>query len=42
LFFKNQQKPPSNQLYGNVAEWDRVMIDLATVGDFVKAAPVVN
>ena len=29
LFFKNQQIPPASQLYGNVAEWDRLMIDVS-------------
>ena len=42
MFFKNQQVPPTNKLYGNVVEWDRLLIDLEKVGNFVKAAPVVN
>jgi len=29
LFFQNQQKPTTNQLYGNVTEWDRLLIDVS-------------
>jgi hypothetical protein len=41
LFFQGKQVPPPNLLYGNVAEWNNLMIDLENI-NFVKAAPVVN
>lgn len=41
LFFKNQQKPPANQLYGKIGEWNSFMIDLGTCENFVKAQPAV-
>lgn len=34
-------KLPTNQLYGNVAEWNNIIIDLAN-SNFVKSAPMVD
>jgi hypothetical protein len=33
--------PPTNELYGKVAEWNNLFIDLENI-NFTKAAPVVN
>jgi hypothetical protein len=41
LFFSSGEKPPTSSLYGSVAEWDRLIIDLATI-NHVMAAPVVT
>ena len=41
LFFTNQAKPDAEKLYGNVNEWNNLIIDLATV-NHVKQAPLVN
>jgi hypothetical protein len=41
LFFQGKPTPPTNELYGNVAEWNNILIDLENI-NFVKAAPVVN
>ena len=29
LFFQNKQKPQTNQLYGNVNEWNHLMLDVS-------------
>lgn len=41
MFFANQSKPSADLLYGNVAEWNNLIIDLASV-NHVKQAPLVN
>jgi hypothetical protein len=41
MFFTNQSVPPPEKLYGNVAEWNNLLIDLAAVGQ-VTRAPLVN
>lgn len=41
LFFQNKQKPSTSGLYGNVNEWNHILLDLANL-DFVKAEPAVN
>lgn len=40
LFFADDPKPSDNQLYGNVNEWNHLMIDIEKA-NFVKSAPVV-
>ena len=41
LFFSGKTVPPTNELYGKVAEWNNLFIDLENI-NFTKAAPVVN
>jgi len=41
LFFNGKPLPPTNELYGNVAEWNNLFIDIENI-NFTKAAPVVN
>ena len=41
MFFANQTKPSSEKLYGSVAEWSALVIDLGTANQ-EKKAPLVN
>ena len=42
LFFLNEERPPTEQLYGNMAEWDRLIIDLSAASKEKKAPMIMQ